>query len=110
MYGNKFLINELIYLFLDNSLKYTSGDNKSSYFVISQNKDKIEFRFSNTIAKDDEVDVRHILERFYRSPSNKKEGSGVGLSIGQEIVKLHKGKINIDKNSNSISFIITFNN
>lgn len=110
MYGNKYLINELIYLFLDNSLKYTGGDNKSSYFVISQNKDKIEFRFSNTIDKDDEVDVRQVLERFYRSPSNKKEGSGVGLSIGQEIVKLHKGKIDVDKNSNSISFVITFSN
>lgn len=110
MYGNKYLINELIYLFLDNSLKYTGGDNKSSYFVISQNKDKIEFRFSNTIDKDDEVDVRQILERFYRSPSNKKEGSGVGLSIGQEIVKLHKGKIDVDKNNNAISFVITFNN
>jgi len=110
MYGNKYLINELIYLFLDNSLKYTGGDNKSSYFVISQNKDKIEFRFSNTIDKDDEVDVRQILERFYRSPSNKKEGSGVGLSIGQEIVKLHKGKIDVDKNNNSISFVITFSN
>lgn len=110
MYGNKYLINELIYLFLDNSLKYTGGDNKSSYFVISQNKDKIEFRFSNTLDKDDEVDVRQILERFYRSPSSKKEGSGVGLSIGQEIVKLHKGKIDVDKNNNAISFVITFNN
>ena len=110
MYGNKYLINELIYLFLDNSLKYTGGENKSSYFVISQNKDKIEFRFSNTLDKNDEVDVRQILERFYRSPSNNKEGSGVGLSIGQEIVKLHKGKIDVDKNNNSISFVITFNN
>lgn len=60
--------------------------------------------------KDDEVDIRHILERFYRSPSNKKEGSGVGLSVAQEIVKLHKGKISVDKNSNTISFVITFNN
>ena len=109
MYGNKYLIDELIYIFLDNSLKYTGGENKSSYFVVSQDaKGKIEFRFSNTINKDDEMDVRQLMDRFYRSPSNKKEGSGVGLSIAEEIVKLHKGKTQIDKNNNSLTFIITF--
>ena len=110
MFGNKYLIDELIYIFLDNSLKYTGGEIKSSYFVISKNdKGKIEFRFSNTLAKDYEVDVEQILERFYRSPSTKKEGSGIGLSIVQEIVKLHKGKINVDKSNSAITFIIVFN-
>lgn len=109
MFGNKYLIDELIYIFLDNSLKYTGGEMKSSYFVVSANaKGKIEFRFSNTINKDEEVDIKQIMERFYRSPSNKKEGSGVGLSIAKEIINLHKGTIKIDKNATSITFIITF--
>ena len=109
MYGNKYLIDELIYIFLDNSLRYTGGDNKSSYFVVSENsKGKIEFRFSNTIDSNDEVDVKQIMERFYRSPSNKKEGSGVGLSIAQEIINLHNGSIKIDKNNSTISFVIVF--
>ena len=109
MYGNKYLIDELIYIFLDNSLKYTGGEIKSSYFVVSKTaKDKIEFRFSNTINKDEEVDIKQITDRFYRSPSTKKEGSGVGLSIAKEIINLHKGTIKIDKNITSITFIITF--
>lgn len=109
MYGNKQMIDELVNIFLDNSLKYTGGENKSSYFVVSENnKGKIEFRFSNTIDKNDEVDIKQMMERFYRSPSSKKEGSGVGLSIAQEIINLHKGKISIDKNNSTISFIITF--
>lgn len=98
MFGNNYLIDELIYIFLDNSLKYTGGEMKSSNFVISTNaKGKIEFRFSNTINKDEEVDIKQIMDRFYRSPSNKKEGSGVGLSIAKEIFYLHKGTIKIDK-------------
>lgn len=110
MFGNKYLIDELIYIFLDNSLKYTAGDSKSSYFVVSQNsKGKIEFRFSNTIDKNDGVDIKQMTERFYRSPTNKKEGSGIGLSVAQEIISLHKGKLTIDKNSNTIAFAITFN-
>ena len=109
MFGNKNLINELIHIFLDNSLKYTGGDNKNSYFVVSKNnKGKIEMRFSNTINKDDEVDIKQIMDRFYRSPSNVKEGSGVGLSIAKEIIDLHKGKIVVDKNISTLSFIITF--
>ena len=109
MYGNKYLIDELIYIFLDNSLKYTGGDMKSTYFVVSKtSKDRIEFRFSNTIDKNDEVDIKQIMDRFYRSPSNKKEGSGVGLSIAKEIINLHKGTIKVDKNANSLTFIITF--
>lgn len=108
MYGNEHLIDELIYIFLDNSLKYTGGEKKSSYFVIAENKGKIEFRFSNTISKDDEVDAKQIMDRFYRSPSSKKEGSGVGLSIASEIIKLHKGNVKVNKNNNVISFVITF--
>ena len=110
MYGNRGLIDELIHIFLENSLKYTGGDNKSSYFTVSENsKGKIEFRFSNTISKDDEVDIKQIMERFYRSPSTKKEGSGVGLSIAQEIIELHKGKIVVEKNASTINFTISFN-
>lgn len=109
MFGNRSAITELLHIFLDNSVKYTDGENKSSYFTVSQNnKGKIEFRFSNTISKDDEADVKQIMERFYRSPSNKKEGSGVGLSIAQEIINLHKGKINVEKNNWTLSFLITF--
>lgn len=109
MFGNKRLIEELIYIFLDNSLKYTGGEMKSSYFVVSKNsKDKIEFRFSNTIDKNEEVDEKQIMDRFYRSPSAKKQGSGVGLSIAKEIIHLHKGTIKIDKNMTSLTFIITF--
>lgn len=110
MYGNKNLIDELIHIFLENSLKYTGGDKKSSYFTVSENsKGKIEFRFSNTIDKNEEVDTKQIMERFYRSPSTKKEGSGVGLSIAQEIINLHKGKIVAEKNNSTINFTITFN-
>ncbi len=108
MFGNKYLIDELIYIFLDNSLKYTGGEMKSSCFVVSTNaKGKIEFRFSNTINKNEEVDIKQIMDRFYRSPSNKKEGSGVGLSIAKEIISLHKGTIKVDKNVTSITFVIT---
>lgn len=109
IYGNKYLIEDMLHIFFENSLKYTGGDKKASYFVVSEgSKRGVEFKFSNTLDKDDETDTKQIMERFYRSPSVKKEGSGIGLSIAQEIINLHKGKIKIDKNNSAISFSITF--
>lgn len=108
MHGNKRLLEQLISSMLDNSLKYTGGDKKSSYFTLTETKGRIEMRFSNTLDKEDEVDASQILDRFYRSPSNKKEGSGVGLSIVSEIASLHKGKVKAEKSGNTLSFLITF--
>lgn len=108
IYGNKYLIEDMLHIFFENSLKCTGGGNKASYFVVSEgSKRGVEFKFSNTLDKDDETDTKQIMERFYRSPSVKKEGSGIGLSIAQEIINLHKGKIKVDKNNSAISFSIT---
>ena len=94
MKANKALINELFYIFLDNALKYTKENGAISLEVKNRGRD-VEIVFSNDVKDDDVVDTKQMFERFYRSPnSNKKEGSGVGLSIAKEIINLHKGKIN----------------
>ena len=107
--GNPYLYEELISIFLSNSLKYTDGNSKESNLVIKKlKKDKIELTFSNSLDENDEVDPNLMSERFYRSPSVKKEGSGIGLSIAKEIIKLHKAKFEIKKENNYIYFIISF--
>ena len=104
--GNKNLINELFYIFLDNALKYTKEKGAIDFTLKKNNKNKIEITFSNDI-EDDEIDVNQLFERFYRSASvNKKEGSGIGLSIAKEIVDLHKGKVSANIRNNKIYFTI----
>ena len=105
--GNTYLINELFSIFLDNALKYAKN-NGSVNLSVKKNKYKVEIIFSNDI-EDNEVDVNQLFERFYRSPrSNKKEGSGIGLSIAKEIVELHKAKISASIKDNKIYFNIIF--
>ena len=105
--GNTYLINELFSIFLDNALKYAKN-NGSVNLSVKKNKNKVEIIFSNDI-EDNEVDVNQLFERFYRSPrSNKKEGSGIGLSIAKEIVELHKAKISASIKDNKIYFNIIF--
>ena len=105
--GNRYLINELFYIFMDNALKYTKDKGEIVLSVKRNQNRKIEIIFSNDI-QDDEIDTKQLFERFYRSPnSSKKEGSGIGLSIAKEIVDLHKGKINASVKDNKIYFVIS---
>lgn len=106
IFGNKYLISELFYIFLDNALKYTKEKGEINVSVKRSNNKKVEILFSNDIA-DKEMDTNQLFERFYRSPnSSKKEGSGIGLSIAKEIVELHKGKISVSIKDEKIYFII----
>lgn len=106
--GNKYLIDKLLYIFFDNAVKYTGGEKKCRFGLSYDNKNKITIKFSNSLDKNEELDPGQIMERFYRSPSNKKEGSGIGLSIAEQIIKLHSGKIKVDKYQNELLFIVTF--
>jgi len=107
--GNSYLFEELIYIFLDNSLKYTGGKDKySSIRLVQAKKNHFSIIFSNSLDEKDELDVSLLSERFYRSPSNKKEGSGIGLSIAKEIINLHKGRLDISKDNNQITFKVSF--
>ena len=41
-------------------------------------------------------DLEHLFERFYRIPgSERREGSGLGLSVAQKIVEEHHGRIEV---------------
>ena len=106
MKGNRYLINELFYIFFDNALKYTKSNGEASLTIKKNQNKKIEITFSNDI-EDNEMDTEQLFERFYRSPNSvSKEGSGIGLSIAKEIVELHKGKISVTIKENKIYFSI----
>ena len=92
---------------MDNALKYAKEKGEIS-LTVKKNKNRTEINFVNDI-EDKEVDTNQLFERFYRSPhSNKKEGSGIGLSIAKEIVDLHKAKITASIKDEKIHFNIVF--
>ena len=105
-YGNKYLIDELFYIFLDNALKYAKDNGKVNVFVKKASKNRVNLTISNDIENDSDIDVNQLFDRFYRSPNAKKPGSGIGLSIANEIVKLHKGKISAKMGNHQIIFSI----
>ncbi len=104
--ANKFLIEELFFIFMDNALKYAYKEVGVS--LEKDKKDRVLMTFYNDVSEDYDVDTNLLFERFYRSPNASKKGSGIGLSIAKEIINLHKGNIKVSKENNILKFIITF--
>lgn len=71
---------------------------------------KAELRFYNSGSHFNDEDLNHLWERFYQgSAGNDSTGSGIGLNLVHELVKLHHGTIeakNIEPNG--VEFTLHF--
>jgi len=55
----------------------------------------VKFEIANTCENVKQIDTSKLFERFYREDKSRsqKQGYGIGLSIAQSIVAIHKGRI-----------------
>ena len=95
-YGNEENIRKLISILLDNAVKYS--DEKGSIQLTLDKKNKsIQLVVTNTTKEPlDKEQLTHLFDRFYRMDASRNSetgGYGIGLSIAQAVVQMHKGKI-----------------
>lgn len=87
-------MEQVLTILLDNALSYTpaGGTIRLSLQVIS---DKLIFQVADSGVGIPDSEKKAIFERFYRCDKshNDKNHFGLGLSIAQEIVRMHKGKL-----------------
>lgn len=100
------LFREMIYLLLDNANKYSLS--YVSFKMKKENKNIIITTCNDSNVNNESGNL--LLERFYRSIDARGNinGSGLGLSLVNEIVLHHNGSINIDTSNNSFKCIIKF--
>ncbi len=94
--GNPQLLERALLNILQNAIEYT--DHGMVSIKIFKNVGKVIFIVSDTGPGIPEKDLKNIFERFYRSDfarESKKEGTGLGLVIADQIIKNHNGKIEI---------------
>ncbi|MDE5600111.1 MAG: HAMP domain-containing histidine kinase, partial [Oscillospiraceae bacterium] len=94
IFGDKNRIRQVFINVIDNALKYSdpgdtvivkaSVDDKTAKVIIEDN--------GLGIAK---KDLPHVTEKFYKA-NNTRRGSGIGLAVVEEIIKMHDGKFTID--------------
>jgi len=97
--GNAYLLKILFKNLIDNACKFS--ENKKAFVKISFNEKYVIIKFEDNgigIPKDDLV---KIFNPLYRADNAKQtKGHGIGLSIVQKIILLHKGVISVNSNLN----------
>lgn len=94
MDGDPDRIKQVFVNILDNALKYTKQGGK---IVVSAEvkDDRITTVFSDTGCGISADDLPHVKEKFYKT-NMTVHGSGIGLAVVDEIIKLHNGSFDID--------------
>lgn len=95
--GDEGKLKQLIMILLDNACKYS--DEKGVIKInLSQKQDKILLEITNSGEPIPAQHLPHLFERFYRADESRARelgGYGLGLSIAQNIVEMHHGKISV---------------
>ncbi|MGA3598892.1 sensor histidine kinase [Lysinibacillus agricola] len=90
--GDASKMQELLYILLDNAIRYTNSGKITLTLLKNQGFVKITVADSGIGMTEQELPL--VFERFYRSDSaRQRNGTGLGLAIAKAIVEQHDGKI-----------------
>lgn len=90
-------IEQLMVIFIDNALKFTSQGGKIE-IGIAEDGELVRIWIKDSGAGIPEEDIPYIWERFYKvdkSRTGKNTGTGLGLSIAKNIIELHNQKVSV---------------
>ncbi len=100
--GNSVALEQVVTNLVKNAINYTPKDQGGSVTVTvgSDSGNRVLLTVKDTGIGIEQKDLFHIFEPFYRGDTSRARGigtgtSGLGLAIVNEIVRLHKGSINI---------------
>ena len=90
------VLDKVLYNLLANAFKYTSNHGQISVSMVEHptQPQRMIIKVSDTGIGVPAEQQDKIFDRFYRSDAAaQQEGTGIGLSLCQELVRLHRGKI-----------------
>lgn len=93
--GDASRIRQVFINILDNALKYTEHGGKIIVFAEMPNPATIIISISDTGKGIPPEDLPHVKEKFYKANTTVR-GSGIGLAVADEIVRLHNGELDVD--------------
>jgi two-component system sensor histidine kinase TctE len=106
--GDDRLLAEMLSNLIDNALRY--GNDGGHVTVIVEGGPKPSITVLDDGPGIPEAERERIFERFYRLPGSAGEGCGLGLSIVQEIARLHHSQVEIgaDLDERGSRFTVSF--
>ena len=98
VFGNADQLHQVLVALIDNALKYTPYEGSVTLSLTTDKNDAI-LKVSDTGIGILPEDLPNIFERFYRADrarSRDRGGTGLGLTIVQNIVQEHEGNIEVE--------------
>ena len=98
LFADKELLKVAIINILGNAVKYTP-ENGHIQFMLSEKDDFIIFEVTDDGYGISKEDLPHVFDKFYRSTDprvTEQTGSGLGLALTSEIIRLHGGEIEVN--------------
>lgn len=97
--GNEYLLKAAFTNLIENGCKFSA--NKTCEVTINYKHDKAVLQFIDKGAGIPENELPYIFTPFFRGYNKKySDGNGIGLTLTQKIIDLHKGKIMIQSGIN----------
>ncbi len=93
--GDPDRIKQVFVNVIDNALKYTKQGGKILIEAELKDNGKLEITVSDTGCGIAEKDLPRVKEKFYKADTSVR-GSGIGLAVADEIVKMHGGELIIN--------------
>lgn len=96
IYGNEHLLYSAIKNIVHNACKFS--EDKRAELSMSFTNGNIVITIKDNGPGIDDKDMQHIFQPFYRSNRHQSyvSGAGLGLSLAQRIISLHKGNITVE--------------
>src|SRR4029079_8536677 len=96
VYVDREMWEKIVFNLVSNAFKFTFEGEIS--VALKEKGDRVELSVSDTGTGIPEDEVQHLFERFHRvkgARGRSYEGSGIGLALVQELVKLHQGSVRV---------------
>ncbi|RYZ98669.1 MAG: helix-turn-helix domain-containing protein, partial [Sphingobacteriaceae bacterium] len=88
------MLDKVIFNLLSNALKFTAQNGKIQVFIRRED-DQVYINVQDNGIGMTEDEAGHIFEHFYQANTNSTKGSGLGLSLSKELMRLHHGTIQV---------------
>lgn len=95
MSGDASRIKQVFINILDNALKYSEHGGKIIVYAEIPNPATLIISVSDTGKGIPPEDLPHVKEKFYKANTTVR-GSGIGLAVADEIIRLHNGALDVD--------------
>lgn len=112
VYYDRYKLERVFYNLISNAFRYTPN-NGTINIKVHQEKNAIIISVEDSGMGISKENQEKIFDRFFEINSNNSQaknynkGTGIGLSIAKNIVKLHKGSINVKSNVHNIGTVFS---